>query len=257
MKIGIFDSGIGGLSVLSEAISAISFGEFIYYADTDNVPYGEKSEEEIRGYVEKAVDFLIEKGARAIVLACNTATSVSVKSLREKYSLPIVGMEPAVKRAVDLFSEGRVLVSATPMTIKGEKLHSLIGRLDSKSRVDLVALPGLVRLAEKGVFEGEEVKEYLDRELSGIDLSLYSSFVLGCTHFVFYKKALGEYLPSGIKLLDGNEGTVRQLLKRIKEESGADDARQSVEYFTSGRKADEKTAERYSYLVKLAANQRR
>lgn len=255
MKIGIFDSGIGGLSVLSEALSRISFGEFLYYADTDNVPYGEKSEDEIRKYVENAVDFLIEKGAQAIVLACNTATSVSVKGLREKYTLPIIGMEPAVKRAVDLFSEGRVLVSATPMTIKGEKLHSLIGRLDSESRVDLVALPGLVRLAERGIFEGEEVNKYLDSTLGGIDLSKYSSLVLGCTHFVFYKKALKEYLKGGIRLLDGNEGTVRQLVRRIESECEKDNAQQSVEYFVSGRAADEETREKYNNLVDIAGKQ--
>ena len=115
MKIGFLDSGIGGLSVLHDLLTRMPMGEYLYYADSENAPYGEKSEEEIYSLVARGVDFLISRGAGAIVLACNTATSVAAKRLRAAHSLPIVGMEPAVKPAVRFHSQGRVLVTGTPV----------------------------------------------------------------------------------------------------------------------------------------------
>ena len=112
MKIGIFDSGIGGLSVLHEAYHLLPKQEFIFYADTENVPYGTKTPEQIVGYATKIADFLIEKGAGAIVVACNTATSVAIKELRKNYNIPILGMEPAVKPAVEGTEGKRIMVIA-------------------------------------------------------------------------------------------------------------------------------------------------
>ena len=110
MKIGIFDSGIGGLSVLHVAKRLLPHEQFIYYADEKHVPYGEKSKEEIIGYVDEIIQFMINHGAKAVVIACNTATSAAVALMRKKYSLPIIGMEPAVKKAVDLYGNKKVLV---------------------------------------------------------------------------------------------------------------------------------------------------
>ena len=122
MKIGFYDSGIGGLSVLQTAMEMLPNEEFIYYADTDHVPYGEKSNDEILAFARRAVDFLIAKDAKAIVIACNTATSVAAKYLRAVHTLPIIGMEPAVKPAVEEKNHKRILVSATPVTIREKKL---------------------------------------------------------------------------------------------------------------------------------------
>ena len=124
MKIGIFDSGIGGLSVLHQAMIIMPEADYIFYADVDNVPYGEKTKEEVRKLVDHAVGFLVDKGCQAIVLACNTATSAAISYLREKYKLPIIGIEPAVKPAVEHIHESgkRVMVVSTPVTAKGEKL---------------------------------------------------------------------------------------------------------------------------------------
>ena len=120
MRIGFFDSGIGGLTVLSEALKRLPNHEYLYYADTQHAPYGPKPKEEVREYVFHAIDFLVDEGAEIIVIACNTATSIAVAELREKYSIPIIGMEPAVKPAIEHVanSSKRVLVTATPLTCK-------------------------------------------------------------------------------------------------------------------------------------------
>ena len=179
MKIGIFDSGIGGLSVLYEAIRTFPTEQFIYYADEVHVPYGEKTQEEIQGYVEAVVEFMLARHVKAIVIACNTATSVSVKALRERYDIPIIGMEPAVKKAIDLYGEKRVLVTATPITVKGAKMKMLVEKVDKHHQADLVALPGLVRFAEKEEFDPQNVSVYLKEALGERNWEDYSSLVLG------------------------------------------------------------------------------
>lgn len=214
MKIGIFDSGIGGLSVLHKALSAIPDAEFIYYADTENVPYGEKSREEIEQLSENVMQFLFTRDMEAIVVACNTATSVAIKKLRAEYALPIIGMEPAIKKARDEYPEGRTLVIATPVTVMGDKMRYLLEQVDSKHLVDLIATPKLVRYAEAGVFEDEEIKEYLLGQFKGLDLGIYSALVLGCTHFNYFKTLLRSILPESVHFVDGVEGTVMQLMRK-------------------------------------------
>jgi len=237
MKIAFFDSGIGGLSALEEATEKIS-ADFLFYADRVNAPYGEKSKEDILKYTDRACRFLIEKGADAIVLACNTATSVAAKSLREKYTLPIIGMEPAVKYALDLDDTKRVLVIATPVTVKGEKMKELIGRVDKAHLVDLLALPKLVKFAESGEFVSENVTSYLEGELKAYDFTKYSALVLGCTHFNYFKDTLRKLLPAEVALIDGNSGTIKELMRRLdlKEDIAG---KRSVEYFYSGKRIDD------------------
>ena len=159
MKIGIFDSGMGGLSVLHRALRMIPEADFLYYADEEHVPYGEKTREQVRGYIDEIIAFMIKKQVDAIVIACNTATSVATKEYRSQFPLPIVGMEPAVKKAVEEYADrpGRILVAATPITIKGDKLHHLVDRVDKRDMVDLVALPKLVRFAEQEIFDQDQI----------------------------------------------------------------------------------------------------
>ena len=232
MKIGFFDSGMGGLSVLYEAQRAMPRADFLYYADCDRAPYGEKTEAQVAEYVFSAVEFLVRQGAEAIVLACNTATSVAVKALRAHYSIPIIGMEPAVKRALDLSDRGRILVTGTPITLRGDKLRDLIGELDASHLVDLLPLPGLVKFAERGEFVSDEVESYLKKELSRFDLNGYSFLVLGCTHFNYFKDTLSALLPPHVRIVDGNGGTVRQLIRRI---GGEAEGTGEIRYFISDR----------------------
>ena len=211
MKIGIFDSGIGGLSVLHEAYHLLPKQEFIFYADTENVPYGTKTPQEIVGFAKNITQFLLDKGAEAIVVACNTATSVAIKELRREFDVPILGMEPAVKPAVEGTEGKRIMVIATPVTISQDKLRDLLHRVDEKHRVDLLAMPRLVEFAEREEFESPEVKEYIRTQFSSFNKSDYCALVLGCTHFNYFKPAYREYFGKETLLVDGNKGTIRHL----------------------------------------------
>lgn len=240
MKIGIFDSGIGGLSIFPAVRRVLPGADILYYADQKNVPYGEKSPEEILGFSEAAVDFLISKGADAVVVACNTATSVAISSLRDKYEtgenpIPIIGMEPALKPAISICGGGRVLVAATPVTVRGNKLKALIERFDTGRVTDTVPLPGLVRLAEGELFGTDVADEYIKNELSAFDLSKYSALVLGCTHFNYFKDSFSRILPRGTHIVDGVEGTARRLASRLEGKDTLGDG--SAEFFISGERA--------------------
>lgn len=235
MKIGIFDSGIGGLSVLHQALITLPKEDYIYYADTDNVPYGTKEREQIIGYVDHAIDFLVGKGVKAIVIACNTATSIAAEYVRHKYTLPILGMEPAVKPAVAKSNGKRVMVIATPVTVREEKLRNLIELVDDEHRVDLVATPGLVRFAEAGVFESAEVEQYLRKEFAPYQLENYSALILGCTHFNYFKDTYRRIFPKETAFMDGSVGTVNYLKKILTEQNLLENNRGTVEYYMSGR----------------------
>ena len=207
--IGIFDSGIGGLSVLAYARRTMPDVDFIYYADTEHVPYGTKSQDEIAEYSFAAADFLVKNGAEAVLVACNTATSMAVDVLRDSFSCPIVGMEPAVKPAVTLHPHERILVCATPATIHGRKLHDLLQKnAEQDTVVDLVALPELVLYAEQGFFDPAVVAEYIKSRVERTD---YTACVLGCTHFSYFRDSMRLALPDA-ELIDGTAGTVSRLV---------------------------------------------
>jgi glutamate racemase len=260
MKIGIFDSGIGGLSVLHEAYKRLPDQEYIFYADTEHVPYGLKTPEQILGYAKEITEFLIDRGADAIVVACNTATSVAIKELRRTYDLPILGMEPAVKPAVEGTLGKRIMVIATPVTIREDKLKDLLHRVDEDHRVDLLAMPRLVEFAEREEFESEEVYGYIREQFSSFDKEEYCALVLGCTHFNYFKSAYRQYFGDRILLIDGNSGTVRHLaevlsLQTAPDKVGTEDTDHNIlcvpktTYYFSGKEiTDEETLERLKRL---------
>ena len=237
MKIAFFDSGIGGLSVLHHAMKLLPHEEFIFFADEDNVPYGTKSPEEVLACVDAAFKFLIAQEVSAIVVACNTATSVAVRRMREKFSLPIIGMEPALKVALDTFPARKVLVAATAITITGKKIHRLIERLHAENFAELKALPQLVEFAERQEFTSTAVENYLRGELTGYDWEKFSSLVLGCTHFNYFKDTFRKILPPHVKILDGNAGTVNELIRRtgLSREQGQRSAVKALKIFYSRR----------------------
>lgn len=212
--IGIFDSGVGGLTVLREARKRMPDHSFLYFADRANAPYGEGTKAKTRQLTLDAVAFLEPIGLSGLVLACNTATSAAVKELRNRYDFPIIGMEPAVKPAV-AHGEGKVLVLATPLTLREEKFKKLVQQVDKQGKVDGVGMPELVHLAEKGVFNGEEVENYLNLQLREVCWDDYSAVVLGCTHFIYFREVLKTFLPDHIAIIDGNAGTVRRLMDQM------------------------------------------
>jgi glutamate racemase len=236
LKIGIFDSGIGGISVLYEAIKLLPKEDYIYYADTLNVPYGVKPKNVVKGYILEAIKFMMQHEVKAIVIACNTATSIAIEELRSTYNIPIIGMEPAVKPAVEksISINKRVLVTATPLTIKEEKLKNLITRLDNDSIVDLLALPKLVEFAENQNFKGREVFNYITEVFSDYELEKYGTIVLGCTHFPFFKDIFKKIIPQGIDIIDGNSGTVKNLKRIIDTIEDADIRTGTITYYKSG-----------------------
>ena len=243
MTVGFFDSGIGGVSVLEKAAVQLPYTDFLFYADSDHVPYGKKTKEEIVSYVDKAVAFLHENGADIIVLACNTATSAAAKMLRAKYDFPILGMEPAVKVASKALAEDpskKIIVTATELTLKLEKLDTLIHRLGVDHNVEEVPLQRLVSFAEQGIFEGQDVEAYLHGAFSSCDMSHACAVVLGCTHFTFYKtliskivlKLSGQHIP----VIDGNQGTVNHLSTMVNEHSERSKKLEDrIRFFESGR----------------------
>ncbi|MGO4694716.1 glutamate racemase [Paenibacillus sp. 2TAB26] len=213
MRIGFFDSGLGGLTVLAEALQRLPDKDFLYMADTLHVPYGTKSEEDVKAYIFETVGLMMEEGIDALVVACNTATSIAINELRERYSLPIVGMEPAVKPAVEMnrATGKRVLVFATQLTLQLPKYYALVSRVDEMGIVDSLPLPELVRYCEALQFDKQIINEYFRVKLANYDLDNYGIIVLGCTHYPFYKDILRELLPAHIEIVDGNVGTVKRL----------------------------------------------
>jgi len=238
--IGVFDSGIGGLTVLKKITEILPNERYIYYADTDNVPYGTKPKEEVKKYINQAVEFLISKNVKAIVIACNTATSIAVKELRETYTIPIIGIEPAAKPAVENRGNKKVLIMATPTTIKEEKLKYLLENLDAKEYVDLIAMPKLVEFAENKDFESEDVKEYIQEQLKEYNLEDYSELVLGCTHFPFFKDILFNIFPKHIQIIDGSKGVANRLKSVLEENNLLGNNQLEIEYYYSGRLAENK-----------------
>ena len=213
MKIAFFDSGIGGLSVLAEALRRFSGAEFLYFADEDHVPYGTKSRAEIVRLSLDAVGFLVSRGADAVVVACNTATSAAISELRGAFSVPVIGMEPAVKLAADSFGTRPTLLIATPLTIAGEKLARLVGRLECETWS--LPLPHLVEFAQDLEFDSPAVRAYLREELAKFELERLGSLVLGCTHFNYFKDVLREILPSHVRIIDGIDGTLNRLASEL------------------------------------------
>lgn len=238
MRIGFFDSGVGGITVLHEALCQLPAENYIYYADTQNVPYGTKSKEEVREYILQAVDFMANEGIKALVVACNTATSIAINELRRKYSFPILGMEPAVKPAVENNCTRRVLVVATPLTLQEEKYKNLITKLGHAHIIDGVALPELVGFAESFVFDEKIILSYLKEKLNSYNLKDYGTVVLGCTHFPFYKEVFRQLFPTDTCIVDGNKGTINYLKRVLTEKNLCADEgqRSSLIFYSSGKR---------------------
>lgn len=211
--IGVYDSGFGGISVLAEAARLLPAEDFIFFGDNLNAPYGDRTPDEVMDFARQAVERLTGLGCKAILIACNTATSVAAETLRRELSLPIIGMEPALKPASLLPQSGAILVLATAMTLKLEKFHTLMERY-GRDAVP-VPCPGLVELIEAGETDGPRVRAKLTELLSPHMDRPVKAAVLGCTHYVFVKSALRAVLPESVALVDGNRGTARQLKSRL------------------------------------------
>ena len=218
-SIGVFDSGLGGISVLKELREAMPSEKFIYYGDSANAPYGIKTKEEITERCEKIIEFFLKEGVKAIVIACNTATSAAANVLREKYSnLPIIGMEPALKVAADGKIDNTIVVMATPLTLREEKFNNLMSQYDDDNIVIKMPCPELVNIVENDLLDDKEVVEKQIKDYyKDLDMKKIDSVVLGCTHFVFYKHYMEKILNNNIEIVDGNLGTTNHLKETLRE----------------------------------------
>ena len=216
--VGVFDSGVGGVSVLKELHARLPDEYFLYFGDNANAPYGSKTPEEVRALAENALLMLRGKGAKAIVIACNTATAAAAAYLRAKYpDYPIIGMEPAIKPAALSGGHPRVLVMATPMTLKLEKFKDLESSLEENADFTVLPCPGLVERIEKGQADAPETESFLRTLLKDEIASPPDCVVLGCTHFPFVRSVIDRIFEGKARFFDGAAGTARQLERQLAE----------------------------------------
>ena len=212
--IGVFDSGLGGISVAREIRRDMPNERVLYFGDSANAPYGTKSPEQVRELSDAIVKRFVEQGMKAVVIACNTATSAAANELRDRYDIPIIGMEPALKVACDRGhgNRQRVIVAATRLTLRERKFAVLMDRFKADHTIFPEPCPGLVEIVEHGQLDDHDVvMRTLHQYFDQYDLSTIDAVVLGCTHFVFYRDYFRELLPDTAEIIDGNEGTVRHL----------------------------------------------
>lgn len=217
LAIGVFDSGLGGVSVLNEIGALMPEESLIYYGDSAFAPYGVKSTDEVVSRVFSITEELLDRGIKALVIACNTATSVAVHLLREKYRFPILGLEPALKPAIE---EGKqkILVLATEITIREKKFALLSEQFEGRALIHKVPASELVDLVESDSISRDSVEGAIRKALRCVQVEDYDAVVLGCTHFVFAKREIQSLFPQA-KIFDGNHG-VSEHLKRLLEAGG-------------------------------------
>ncbi len=216
--IAVFDSGVGGISVLRELIEIMPNENYLYYGDSKNAPYGTKELAEVRDLTLSHAKDLFERGAKALVVACNTATSAAVRLLRERYpQTPIVGIEPAVKPAVMCKKHPTVLVMATPMTIREEKFRKLISCYQDMADIIPLACPGLMDFVERGDLDGEDLRKYLVELFYEFKDTPIDATVLGCTHYPFVKEMIQTVLGEDVLIFDGGRGTAKEMKRRLEE----------------------------------------
>ncbi len=213
-SIGVFDSGVGGISILKGLVRELPHERFVYFGDSANAPYGDKTKEEVQELSRRIVAAMVNNGCKAVVIACNTATSAAAPLLRVTWpQVPIVGVEPALKPATEAPAHDRILVLATRVTLHLDKFQRLARTYGSQSHVISVACSGLADLVETGETDGEAVHAYLERAI-GAYRGKVDSVVLGCTHYPFVKKAILDVVGP-VPVFDSTQGTARQLHRRL------------------------------------------
>ena len=242
--IGVFDSGVGGLSVLHHIRAALPGARLIYVADSAHVPYGDKSPAYIEARSLALARFLVGQGAQAIVIACNTATAAAVSSLRSRFGIPIVAMEPAVKPAVAATKSGMVGVLATIGTLESARFAALLEKYAGDVEIVTQGCPGLVEQVELGELHSARTRELIERYTAPLLARGADTLILGCTHYPFLAPLIREMVGDSIALVDTGAAVARQLQRRIQAElparqlsvhpEPAEGRTTSEQFFTSG-----------------------
>lgn len=237
--VGVFDSGVGGLSVWREIARLVPHADLIYLADQAHCPYGTRSAQEIRSFSHGIVRFFVEQGADAVVVACNTASAAALSSLRERFEIPIVGMEPALKPAAAGTRSGHVGVIATQVTFQGQLFASLMERFAQGVQVHTQVCPGLVERVEAGQIEDDETLVLLRRYLDPLLKAGIDRLVLGCTHYPFLRPAIARVVGTSVEIVDPAAAVARQterVLAQVRSDAQRDRRGKRILY-TSGRLA--------------------
>jgi len=235
--IGIFDSGIGGLSVLRAIRRQLPNENLIYFADQAHVPYGSRSLEEVRAFSEEITHFLLSQGVKIIVVACNTASAAALHYLRKTFpKVPFVGMEPALKPAAEYTHSGVVGVLATPATFQGQLYTSLIERFANNVTVLQDTCSGLVKEIERGNLDGEKTRQILDDALRDMLGRGLDTLVLGCTHYPFVIPLIKEIAGENVQVIDPAPAVARQVEYRLvsKNAKSTRDVKGKTQLYTSG-----------------------
>ncbi|TAK14812.1 MAG: glutamate racemase [Anaerolineae bacterium] len=236
--IGVFDSGIGGFSVLRVLQAQLPNEDFIFFGDQGHIPYGPRSLEEVRGFSEAIVRFLLAEGSKLIVVACNTASAAALVHLRKTFpDVPFVGMEPAVKPAAETTQSGVVGVIATKATFQGELYASVVERFAQDVIVLQATCPGLVEEIEAGRLEGEIAREILEIALRPMMMKGIDAVVLGCTHYPFVENLIRELVGHRVRIIEPSGAIARQVERLLDEHKLRNPNNQvgTTRYFTSGK----------------------
>lgn len=238
-SIGVFDSGVGGLSVLKAIRAALPNEDLVYVADSGHAPYGDQSESHITQRTMTVGSWLAEQGVKAITIACNTATVVAAKTLREQTHLPVVAIEPAIKPAVALTRSGVVAVLATSQTVQSASVARLIDLYGADKRVLLQACPGWVEQVELADLHSEQTLALVRQFVAPLIAQGADTLVLGCTHYPFLRDAIQQVAGHGVNLIDPAEAVARELSRRLQEvgallSDSPDQSAGRVQFFTTG-----------------------
>ena len=233
--IGIFDSGVGGLSVWKELVAVLPKESVIYYADTANCPYGPKKQEEIERIASGIVDFLISKNCKIIIVACNTATAAAIEFLRSKYPIPFIGMEPAVKPAALNSKTKSIAILATEGTFNGKLYHDTSAKFAKDVELNIEIGDKLVEIVEKGLIKEPDTNDHIKSLVKPLIEKEIDHLVLGCTHFPFLMEVLKEALPSHVKIVNPAPAIVMQTKRVLKSNnlSRIDELKPNYSFYTS------------------------
>ena len=234
--IAVFDSGVGGISVLRQLKKVMPEEKYIYFGDSANAPYGTRPTQQVRELTLAAAEKLMrEYPVKALVVACNTATAAGIDNLRKKYpDLIVIGIEPALKLAADRHPAGTIGVMATPVTLREEKFDHLVHRFDATCQVEKIPAPGLVELIESSRGDSEEAMDFLHNLLDGF-VGKLDALVLGCTHYPFVKRNIAAILGPQVEILHGGSGTARETRRRLEKAGLLGEGGGSVEIINSAQ----------------------
>lgn len=254
--IGVFDSGLGGVNVLAALLRLLPAENYIFFGDTANNPYGDKPLAQVKSLTKQGVDFLLNQGIKAIVVACNTATSAVIADLRQTITVPVFGIEPAIKPAVLTEGHGKILLLATPLTIKEKKLVRLMNSLPDKESIIPLACPGLAELIEAGDIAAAANR--VEELLATVDTTGVTGVVLGCTHYPLIKQEIRQALGKEVRFYDGAEGLARNV-RRVLANTGrlrAAGGSGQVRYVFTGEDQEARTRRAQALVAQLLAADR-